>query len=221
MKRILLTALLAIALGAQAQQTVKLPKPNMKAHSKSMIETLRTRHSTREFASTPLTNQELSNLCWAACGVTRDGSYRTAPTALNRQEIRLFAFMAKGVYEYDAQKNQLTKKADGDQRELLAGAGANPANGKKGFRQDFVLDAPVVLLMVIDFDKFGSDDTKAMQMGCVDAGNVSENINLYCQSVGLVTVPRATMDTDGIRRLLGFSEKQLPIMNNPVGKPKK
>lgn len=56
-----------------------------------------------------------------------------------------------------------------------------------------------------------------MRMGCVDAGNVSENINLYCQSVGLVTVPRATHDTDGIRKLLGFTDKQLPIMNNPVG----
>jgi len=61
----------------------------------------------------------------------------------------------------------------------------------------------------------------AMQMGCVDAGNVSENINLYCQSVGLVTVPRATHDTEGIKKLLGFTDKQLPIMNNPVGYPKK
>lgn len=57
-------------------------------------------------------------------------------------------------------------------------------------------------------------------MGCVDAGNVSENINLYCQSVGLATVPRATHDTDGIRKLLALTDNQLPIMNNPVGWPK-
>lgn len=71
--------------------------------------------------------------------------------------------------------------------------------------------------MVIDFELFGSQNDQALMMGCVDAGNVSENINLYCESVGLVTVPRATMDVAGIRKLLGLSDKQLPIMNNPVG----
>ena len=75
--------------------------------------------------------------------------------------------------------------------------------------------------MVIDFDIMGMKDERAVMMGCVDAGNVSENINLYCQSVGLATVPRATHDTDGIRRLLGLTEMQLPIMNNPVGREKK
>ncbi|MCD8282853.1 MAG: hypothetical protein LUC22_06340 [Prevotella sp.] len=35
--------------------------------------------------------------------------------------------------------------------------------------------------------------------------------------MGLATVPRATMDTAGIVRLLGLTDKQVPIMNNPVG----
>ena len=109
----------------------------------------------------------------------------------------------------------------GDNRELMAGGGNKTPNGKKSFRQTFVLDAPVSLLMVIDFEKFGRYDEKAVQMGCVDAGNVSENINLYCQSAGLATVPRATHDTEGIRSLLGLTEKHLPIMNNPVGFEKK
>jgi len=213
MKNLIVALSLCSAMAANAQD-IKLPKPDMKAKSTSVIEALSTRHSVREYATTDLTNQELSNLCWAACGVARDDNHRTAPTAMNRQEIRLFVFTKKAVYEYDAKANTLLKKTDGDHRGLIAG-------GKGGFKQEFVMDAPVSLLMVIDFDKFGMNDTKGMQMGCVDAGNVSENINLYCQSVGLVTVPRATHDTEGIRKLLGFSEKQLPIMNNPVGYPKK
>ena len=83
-----------------------------------------------------------------------------------------------------------------------------------------MLQAPVSLLMVMDFEKFGSDNDHAKLMACVDAGNVSENINLYCQAVGLVTVPRATMDVEGLRNLLGLSEKQIPVINNPVGKAK-
>ncbi len=213
-KNFLLASLMLISTSAMAQQVINLPKPDMNAKSMSVVEALQTRHSVREYAATPLTQQELSNLCWAACGMSRDKDHRTAPTARNMREIRLFVFQKEGVFEYDAVANTLTQKAQGDQRALIA--------GKQGsFKQDFVMDAPVSLLMVIDFDLFGSNNQQAIMMGCVDAGNVSENINLYCQAVGLVTVPRATHDTDAIRKLLGFSDNQLPIMNNPVGKPKK
>lgn len=202
-------------------QDIALPQPDMKVQSLSVVDALATRHSTREFATTPLSLQELSNLCWAACGISRDEDHRTAPTAMNKQEIRLFVFDKNGVYEYDAKANILRKKVDGDNRELIASGGAHSANGQPGFRQDFVLDAPLSLVMVIDFEKMGMDNIKAHQMAAVDAGIVCENINLYCQAVGLVTVPRATMDTEGIIQLLGLTNKQLPIMNNPIGKPKK
>ncbi len=210
---LLVAAMLMTGCNAIAQEEIKLPEPDKSAKSMSVVEALNTRHSVREYDSEALSAQELSNLCWAACGVTRDNDHRTAPSALNKKEIRLFVFDKKGVYEYDAVTNKLTLKAKGDHRSLIAGG--------KNFKQDFVLEAPVSLLMVIDFERFGGKDEKSLMFGCVDAGNVSENINLYCQSAGLVTVPRATHDTEGISTLLGFTEMQLPIMNNPVGKPKK
>ena len=209
MKNFMLIASMLMASLCTSAQDIVLPAPDFNENTTTVIEALRTRHSVRSFDSTPLTNQQLSNLCWAAFGMSRDANHRTAPTAMNRQEIRLFVFNAKGVYEYDAKGNILKKQADGDKRALIAG------------QQTFVLDAPVSLLMVIDFDKYGSKDERAIRMTCVDAGNVSENINLYCQAAGLATVPRATMDIDGIRLLLGFNENQLPIINNPVGKEKK
>lgn len=213
MKKNLLALALTLSATAAFAQDIKLPEPDIKQQSLTVVEALQTRHSVRNFdASKELTNQELSNLCWAACGIVRDGKHRTAPSARNLQEIRLFAFTKAGVYEYDAKANILVCKADGDHRGLMA---SNGSNG--GFRQDFVTDAPVTLLMVIDYDLYGSEGESALMMGCVDAGNVSENINLYCQSVGLATVPRATHDKDGIRKLLGLTDKQLPIMNNPVG----
>lgn len=207
----LLSLFLTLSVSAQ---DINLPAPDMKASSSSMVEALQTRHSVRSYDSKSLTPQQISNLCWAACGVSRDNDHRTSPTAMNRKEIRLFVFTNDAAYEYDALANKLIKKADGDHRGLIAGAAG-------GFKQDFVMSAPVSLLMVIDFEIFGSQNDNAVRMGCVDAGNVSENINLYCQSVGLATVPRATHDTDGLRRLLNLTDKQLPIMNNPVGYEKK
>lgn len=213
-RNILLSTLFMIGATACAQQTITLPQPELTAKSMTVVEALATRHSVRQYAGTPLNMQQISNLCWAACGRSRDDEHRTAPTAMNRKEIRLFVFTDKAVYEYEAVANRLTLKAEGDQRRLLA--------GKAGGRlQEFVLDAPVSLLMVIDFEKFGQNTEQAKMMGCVDAGNVSQNINLYCQSVGLATVPRATHDTEAIRTLLKLTDLQLPIINNPVGWPKK
>jgi len=216
MKKNILIAASLFAASSVFAQNIELPVPNNSEPSKSVIETLKTRHSVRNFDKTKeLTVQQISNLCWAACGVTRDDKHLTSPTAMNRQEIRLFVFDNNGVYEYDAKANTLVEKVKGDNRQLLAG------NGGGGFKQEFVMDAPVSLLMIIDFDKFGMHDEKAVMMGCVDAGNVSENINLYCESVGLATVPRATHDTEGIKKLLSLTDNQLPIMNNPVGYEKK
>lgn len=213
MKRLLLPSLaLCCGLSASAQD-VDLPAPNVQRSTLSMMQTLATRHSVREYANRQLSMQDLSDLCWAACGQTRDDKHITAPSAMNRQEIRLFVFTQKGVYEYNPGENRLVENVKGDHRGLVAGT--------QGFSQDFVLTAPVSLVMVIDFKRFGSSDQRAVMMGCVDAGNVSENVNLFCQAAGLCTVPRATMDVEGIRALLGFTEEQLPIMNNPVGYPKK
>lgn len=197
-----------VSLCACAQDVVQLPVPEHPA-TLPVAEALAVRHSVREYAETPLNLQQISNVCWAACGVSRDAEHRTSPTAMNHKEIRLFAFTAEGVYEYLPVENQLALKAKGDHRGLVAGTAS--------FSQDFVVTAPLSLVMVIDFDRFGTRDEHAVLMGCVDAGNVSENINLYCAAAGLCTVPRATMDAEGIRALLGLSDNQVPIMNNPVG----
>lgn len=212
MRNLIISSML-MAASCTSAQDISLPSPDLNEPSTTVMEALRTRHSVRSFDSTPLTMQQLSNLCWAAFGMSRDNNHRTAPTAMNRQEIRLLAFTDAGVYEYMAKDNLLKKLADGDRRSLVAGT--------ENRQQTFVLNAPVSLVMVIDLDILGMKDEKAIMMGCVDAGNVSENINLYCQSVGLATVPRATMDVEGIRKLLGFTENQIPVMNNPVGKEKK
>lgn len=214
MKKILIAALAAMSIMNANAQDIKLPAPDMKQQSMSMVEALATRHSVREYSDKKLSDQEMSNLCWAACGVSRDADHRTAPTAMNRKEIRLYAFTADGAYEYLANENILKLVKAGDHRKLMAGA-------KGGFAQNFVLDAPVSLLMVADLELFGSTNDHAQKMCIVDAGIVCENINLYCQAVGLVTVPRATMDSEGISALLGLNDKQMPIMNNPVGFPKK
>lgn len=187
---------------------ITLPSPT-KTGGSPMVETLAKRHSERSFdSSKQLSTQQISNVLWAAVGVNRPDGKRTNPTARDSREITAYLFGQDGVFMYEPETNNLILVAEGDHRALLAGT--------KEFSQDFVLDAPIGILLVADLSKMPESPMNEM-MAAVDAGIACQNINLYCQAVGLSTVPRATMDTEGIKQLLRLSDKCMPIINNPVG----
>lgn len=207
-RNMLMAAMILTGAGACAQQVTNLPKPNLQRKTTGVMEAFNQRHSTREFSAKELSTQDLSDLLWAAQGQNRTDGRLTSPTAMNKQEIRLYVFSAKGVALYNPQANTLTTVAQGDHRALLAGG------------QEFVKTAPAVLLYVADADKFGNTDASSWRMMYADAGIVAENVNLFCSAAGLVTVPRAMMDAAGIQKLLGLNANQQPVLNNPVGYPK-
>lgn len=209
MKRVFsLVALMLMGISCFAQ-TTNLPKPNLQRQTLSVMETFQQRKSSREYSLEQLSEQDLSDLLWAACGVNRENGNLTAPTAMNRQEIRLYVVCEMGVSLYDPKTHTLTQVVEGDHRGLIAGS------------QSFAKEAPVSLLMVGDFEKFGSTNPHAQAMVAVDAGIVSQNIDIFCAAAGLATVPRATMDVKVLQSLLGLNENQVPLLNNPVGYPKK
>lgn len=181
-----------------------LPAPD-KTAGLPLMEAFSQRRSVRDFSDRELSEQQLSNLLWAAMGQNRADGKLTAPSCRNFQEIRLFVFDKNGVSEYIPAKNALKMVAGGDHRGLVAGG------------QDFVLKAPVSLVMIADMTKFGNPDERAKMMAAVDAGIVSENISLACAGLGLATVPRATMKSAEILTLLKLPPTHIAIMNNPVG----
>lgn len=193
-------------LHAQGAGELKLNRPDLN-RGVNVMKAFSDRHSDREFSTRELSLQDLSDLLWAANGVNRLGDgKRTAPSALNKQDVDIYVFLAKGVYLYDASKHVLKLVAEGDHRAVVAG------------RQDFVKQAPVSLVYVSDLSRFGMGlDEQVKLMGAMDAGIVSQNVNLFCAGVGLSTVPRASMDQEALRKLLKLSDTQVPMMNNPVG----
>ncbi len=172
------------------------------------METLANRHSTREFSNKKLTLQELSNLLWAANGINRpEKGMRTAPSAMNAQEVDVYVCMEEGAFLYDAKSNQLQPVIQEDLRGLVGG------------KQAFVINAPVVLLMVSDLSKLpGGNSEQTKLMAAIDAGIVSQNISIACSGLGLITVPRASMDKEALAQKLKLKSTQLLLMNNPVGK---
>lgn len=211
MKKVLfiLTALLLIvtSMNAQDLKAIHLNAPD-KSRGTTVMKALADRHSVREFDAKALSLQDLSDLLWAANGVNRADGKRTAPSALNKQDIDVYVILKEGAYLYNAQSNILEPIAKGDHRQVVAGG------------QDFVKTAPVSLVLISDLSRFGNTSDQSKLMGAVDAGIVCQNINLFCSSRGLSTVPRATMDKAALKSVLKLTDSQLPIMNNPVGYPK-
>jgi nitroreductase len=186
-------------------QVINLPANDTKG-GLTLMESLSNRASTREFSSQELSEKTLSNLLWAAGGINRaDSKKLTSPTAMNKQEISIYVFTKEYTALYDNKSHSLRVIASGDNRALVAGG------------QEFVKTAPVSLVLVGDLDKFGNSDPQSRQMVAADAGIVCQNINLFCAGMGLVTVPRAMMDVQGIQKLLKLNANQIPILNNPVG----
>ena len=118
-----------------ADKVIRLPKPNLNRNSEVM-EAFANRHSTREYAAKALTLTDLSDLLWAANGINRpEEGKRTAPSAMNKQDVDVYVVLPEGTYLYDAKAHQLNLVAEGDHRGAVAGG------------QAFVKSAPVSLLL--------------------------------------------------------------------------
>ena len=189
-----------------ADKVIRLPKPNLNRNSEVM-EAFANRHSPREYAAKALTLNDLSDLLWAANGINRpEEGKRTAPSAMNKQDVDVYVVLPEGTYLYDAKAHQLNLVAEGDHRGAVAGG------------QAFVKSAPVSLLLVSDLSRLGdAKNTHTQLMGAVDAGIVSQNISIFCSAAKLATVPRASMDTAKLKSVLKLTDTQLPLMNHPVG----
>lgn len=194
MRGSLFLVLMAAAVGA-----AELPAP-VTTGGKPLMEALKARQSGREFAAKKLPEQVLSNLLWAAWGVNRpDKGGRTAPSAMNRQEVDVYAITAEGAFLYDARKHALVPVAEGDLRGLAG-------------TQGFVKDAPLNLVMVADTAKSGD-----MVYAGISAGAISQNVYLYCASEGLATVVRASVDKAALGKALKLREAQKIVVAQTVG----
>lgn len=193
---------------AAAIKSIDLPKPVMTG-GKPLMEALKNRKTSREFSSEKLPLQVLSNLLWAADGINREDGKRTAPTAMNKQEIDIYVVMQDGVYLYDAKTNKLIGVLAGDLRE---------ATGK----QDFVKEAPVNLLFVADYEKMDGMPADAKDFySATDTGYISQNVYLFCASENLATVVRGWVDKDACKTAMKLKDTQKIILTQTVGYPKK
>jgi nitroreductase len=195
--------------GPVATPPVQQSQSSISVTSMSVVDALRNRKSTNSFQLQPLPKQKLLELLWAAWGINRpDSGKRTAPSAVNAQEIDIYVLLAEGAYVYDAKGNQLSPVMPQDLRPKSAG-------------QAFMKDAPVHLIFVADYAKYRNipQSQKELYSAC-HTGFIGQNVYLFCATQGLGAHFYASVDRSSLKDSLKLREDQAIIYGQAVGYPK-
>lgn len=186
--------------------TIELP-PASRRGGLPLMEALAARRSSRDFRPDPLPPHVLSDLLWAADGINRHDGGRTAPSAINAQEVDVYATLPGGAYRYNPGRHCLELEAAVDLRRVT------------GY-QDFVDQAPLDLVYVADYTRMRLVPASARESyAFTAAGAIAENVYLYAASAGLATVIRAWIDRDAIAEALGLTHDHQVLLSQTVGYP--
>ncbi len=188
-----------------AATTIELPQPH-RTGGMPLMEALDKRQSHREFAPQALDAQALSDLLWAAAGVNRpDLRGRTAPSAMNSQEVQLYAALPQGLFRYEPATHVLRLEAATDVRRVT------------GY-QDFVDTAPLDLIYVADHGRMKLVPAAQREAyAFTAAGAMAQNVYLFCASRGLATVIRAWFDRQALSKAMDLGADHQLLLAQTVG----
>jgi SagB-type dehydrogenase family enzyme len=213
MKTILsLLLLCALSTGLWAQTSVSLPAPKTDG-TVSVEKALAERRSFRDFTADSLTLTELSQILWAAQGITSDKGKRTAPSAIATYPLQVYAVakrvkgLAPAIYQYVPQGHTLSVLQAGDPSKKFSDA----------FGQAIAEKCAAALILTWDpsvtKERFKE---KAECFAAFEAGHACQNALLEAQALGLGAVPAAGFEDPAIKTLLGVAFEPLYII--PVGR---
>lgn len=199
-----------------SQSEIILPPPN---HSGSTVEdAIAQRRSVREYSNEGISLQELSQILWAAQGITDEGGKRAAPSAGALYPIELYIVpnriegLSCGIYHYVPSGHKLVLFKEGNFSEGVYHA----SNG-----QEHVRDASAVIIFTAvrerTAQKYGESADTLIAM---EAGHISENILLQSVSLDLGAVPVGGFDQGALDQLLGINGTgESSLYLNCIGRP--
>lgn len=204
--------------GDKDMDSIKLPEPQYDSGF-SVERALRQRRSIRDYLNEPLTLKDVSQLLWAAQGITEPAGLRTAPSAGALYPLEAYLVAGRvsdlpaGVYKYRPQKHELIKVVKGDVRSQLASAALG---------QEWVRDGAVVIVFAAVYErttiKYGQRGIRYVH---IETGHVAQNVYLQAGSFNLGTVIVGAFYDDEVKRILKMPAKEYPLCIMPVGKVNK
>lgn len=203
--------------GRSDASRISLPPPPP-PEKNSVESALAARRSLRAYSTAALDIKEVSQLLWAAQGITSPDGKRTAPSAGALYPLEIYVLVGKvtslesGVYHYQPAGHSLERRSAKDQRRAIARA----AHG-----QSWVAEAPAVVVIagVVSRTarKYGARAERYVEIEC---GAAAENLALEAVALGLGTVPVGAFDDNAVAQVLGLPAGEKPLLILPVGKPR-
>lgn len=196
-----------------AAKTINLPQPDLKG-SVPLEETINKRRSQREFEETELSLRQLSQILWAAQGIT-DKSYgfRAAPSAGALYPLFIYVAKKDGLFRYIPDGHKLIELSAEDKR---------PSITRASLGQESIRQAPVCIIIAANFAitqaRYGA---RAFRYVCMEIGHATQNIHLQAEALGLGSVPIGAFWDDVISSTLGLPDTQNPLYLIPIGYVKK
>ena len=198
--------------GASERKITPLPQPNPKG-TVSVEEALARRRSIRSFSKEKLTAEGISQLLWAAQGVTQEETgFRTAPSAGALYPLEVYLVTEDGLFHYIPQGHRLETLKDSDLRGQLSRA----ALGQSSVR-DAAADIVVTAIYSRTTRKYGRRGERYVH---IEAGHLGQNIHLQAVALGLNSVSVGAFYDDQVKKVLSLPKEEVPLYIIPVGHPK-
>jgi len=205
------------AMPEHKSETIRLPEP-VKDSDISIEEALSKRRSTRSYKEKPLTLAEISQLLWAAQGITSQRGLRTAPSAGALYPLEIYVVAGNvddlhdGVYNYSPYKHELVRVVEGDKRTELCSAALG---------QTSVRNAAAVIVFSAVYErttvKYGDRGIKYVHM---ESGHAAQNVFLQAVPLNLGAVVIGAFYDDAVKEVLKMSDREQPLYIMPVGRMK-
>lgn len=201
---------------AQTHTDVLLPKPSFTG-KKSVEEAIKARRTVRHFKAKALNLEQLSQILWAAYGVTANGFYKSVPSAGALYPLDIWVAAGKngvegleaGIYHYIPKAHRLTQVKAGELRDDIARA---------SLYQSWMAEAPVILIITGEYErctrKYGE---RGIPYTYIEAGHAGQNIFLQAEALGLGTGIVGAFHNDVVQKVLGIGKVYDPILIMPVG----
>jgi SagB-type dehydrogenase family enzyme len=177
----------------------------------SLEEALARRRSVREFRAEALTDRELSQLLWAAQGITHADGLRAAPSAGALYPLEFYVALPGGFFRYEPRLHQLVRLSERDLREAMCRAALG---------QEAITQAPAVFVIAAVYGrmspKYGAERTPRYVH--MEVGHAAENLLLEAEALGLGGVPVGAFHDDVLQKSLGLPLDHCPLYLIPVGR---
>ena len=197
------------------EQRIPLPAAEL-GQEMSIEEALEQRRSIRKFSRDSLVLEDISQLLWAAQGITSRQGFRSAPSAGALYPLELYIVagnvkgLTPGVYHYRPKEHDLILVASGDRRKPLASA---------ALRQSWVRSASAVLLITGVYqrtmDKYGPRGRRYVHM---EVGHAAQNVYLQATARDLGTVMVGAFDDKEVQKVLSLPADHEPLGIMPIGR---